>query len=182
MRMAKKSRISTKGGLTVTDTDHGYRRVLDEFDGAGSIEVGMVGPEAERKHPKADMTVAELAAIHELGLGVPTRQWLRGWFDANQARVQADMKIATELMMLGYSRKQAFTELGQTWADEIRKRILAGEVPPPLAATTIASKGGETRPLVETETLAQAVSYKLSLPMFKSILNRGMAAALRRGR
>lgn len=179
--MAKrvKSRV---GAVTITDTDNGFSQVMDEFEGAGTIEVGMVGPEAERKHPKADMTVAELAAIHELGLGVPARQWLRGWFDLNQARVQSDMETATELIKLGYSRKQAFTELGQTWADEIRGRILRGEVPPPLSATTIASKGGETRPLVETETLANAVNYKLTLPFIKSIASKAIRAGLRKRR
>lgn len=59
-------------------------KALDEWmkalDRKISIKVGIIGKEAEKKHPDSGLTNAELGAIHEFGATIKTTKAMRGWF------------------------------------------------------------------------------------------------------
>lgn len=150
----------------IRDTDKGYQKTLSVFKNLGlSISVGVLGPPAEAAHRDQKgqaqaITVGEVAAIHELGLGVPERSWLRAWFEANHRTVIADIKAGMVQIAQGRLTPEALLEvLGQKYVGEIRKRTQAG-IDPPLAQSTIDRKGSST-PLIDTGQLWSAITYEV---------------------
>jgi hypothetical protein len=166
--------------VKVEDTDLGFARVAQMMGEMGAIALGVQGKEAEEQHPNSELKVGQVAAIHELGIGVPTRSWLRSWIDANQKRMADETAEALRRVMKGASRKAELIELGKKWTDDVRDQIDKGKIGPALAARTIARKGGETRPLVDSKALMNAITYKLFLPQLKSILDKPQRIAARK--
>lgn len=170
------------GRVTIEDTDHGFARLAETLGELGSVVLGVQGKEAEKPHPSADgLTVGEIASIHHEGKGPPRRRWLEGWLEKNAARMRAEAAIELQDVIAGKTtRNKALQRLGYKWCAELRDWIWAGKVTPPLAASTIQRKGGETRPLVDTHTLVNAITYKVFLPQLKSIRDTAQRAAARR--
>lgn len=144
----------------VSVSDRGASRLLRAVEQANfRIRVGVVGKDAEKQHPGAKMTIAQLAEIHELGLGVPERSFLRAWLEANEAGVEADMRQATKKILLGkLTPEQAAKLLGARWVGQLQVWIAAGNVQPPLAESTKARKGSDV-PLIDTGQLRSAISF-----------------------
>ena len=109
----------------------------------------------------APLTVVDIGIIHEFGLGVPERSFIRAWCDANTKRVQAAMRrLLTGVVQGKYDRAQALTLLGLWIQGEIQKYISRGVPPLPNAQATIDRKGS-SRPLIDTGQLRAAVSFAL---------------------
>ena len=154
---------------TVTDKDHGYKKLAAELGGAGTLTLGVQGKEATQKHPESDLTIGQVAAIHELGIGVPERSWLRSWMDANEQRMKQETASAYAAFIAGrVSRKKALEGLGFKWVRELRENIELGRITPPLAASTIARKG-HAIPLLATGSVKNAITFKLFLPQARNI-------------
>jgi hypothetical protein len=180
----------TKVTVTVEDRDHGYKKLAASLGDMGTITLGVQGKEAEEPHAEAGnsryggpsgLTKGQVAAIHELGLGVRPRSWLRKWMDTNESRMLAQTKAAFQEVMAGKTtRNKALQELGYEWTQELRDEIWEGKITPPLEANTVARKGGESRPLLETGDLMNAITYKVFLPQAKSIRNTLQRAAVRK--
>ncbi len=164
--------------VKVKDKDRGYRKLMHELAG-GEITLGIID-KAELPHPSSDLTIGELAAIHELGIGVPERSWLRSWIDGNRAYIESSSAQAWQQIATGkLSRKDALDRLGRDWANQIQENILQGNIIPPLAASTVASKGHSV-PLIDTMTLIEAIDYELKLKNIKSIRDAGVREVVRR--
>ncbi len=177
--MARKKSTKLRGGVEIVEDSSRFYKLLGEL-GPAQIQVGMVDEEADKIHPNSTLTTGEIAMMHELGLGgMLERSWLRSWFDTNTDQCTRDLNAAMELVLQGHSRRSVYEMLGEQWVKSLQDNILAGRIRPPLAASTIASKGGETRPLVDTQTLVHAISYKLFLPQIKSIADSALRQALR---
>ncbi|MEY4507947.1 MAG: hypothetical protein RLZZ450_69 [Pseudomonadota bacterium] len=164
----------------VKEKGPGFAKLISELAG-GTITIGVQGEEATMQHPNTDLSVGELAAVHELGLGVKERSWLRSWFDQNQARIQAETRAAlAQVAVRRVSRKQALEELGYRWTDEIRENIQMGRITPPLAQATIDAKGHDI-PLLESGVLMNSITFRLFLSQIKSVADPSLRAALRAG-
>lgn len=129
---------------------------MKSIDESPGTFVGILSEgKAKQPHPKAEgLTMAQLGAIHEFGLGVPERSFLRSFRDQ-----RAD-DIGKVFLLLVQRRgvSQAVWELlGQWCVGEIQKRIAAG-TPPPNAPSTIARKGSST-PLIDTGQLRSSITY-----------------------
>lgn len=150
----------------IKDVDQGYQKTLHIFRNLGlSLSLGVMGEAGARPHRDPNgkagaLTVGEVAAIHELGLGVPERSWLRAWFEANHKMVIADVKAGMVQIAQGRLTPEALLDLlGQKYVGEIRKRIQAG-IDPPLAQETIDRKKSST-PLIDTGQLWSAITYEV---------------------
>lgn len=164
---------------SVHDKDKGYAKLAADLDGMGTVTLGVQGNEASAQHPNAGMSVGALATMHELGLGVPERSWLRKWMDLNQARMLKETKTALKEVTAGRTtRKKALAALGYRWVVELRDWIAAGNVTPPISASWAAAKG-HSIPLLDTATLVNAITYKLFLPQIKSIKGSKQRAVVR---
>jgi hypothetical protein len=117
----------------------------------------VLGEKAAADH--GGLTVGDLAEIHEFGLGVPERSFLRAWFDANREKIQETLRSAHRQVLLGKLTPQKAGELiGMKFVGEIQTWIGSGKVKPPLAPSTIERKGSSV-PLIDTGQLRAAISY-----------------------
>jgi hypothetical protein len=165
--------------VKIRQRDRGYRKLVKELAG-GEITVGVLGQKAEEPHPDSELTVGQLAAVHELGLGVPERSWLRSWIDGNQRRIEQLSEQVWENISSGrLSRKVALEQMAATLVQEIQENVLQGGITPPLAESTITRKGHDT-PLVDTKTLVSAIDYELKLKQIKSVHDRAQREILLR--
>lgn len=147
-------------------TDNGAVETLAIFRRLGlELDVGVLGPAAEAPHRDADgqpgpLTVAEVAAFHELGLGVPERSFVRAWFEANHQEVLNDLRAGLQAVVQRRLTPEQVTDLiGQKCVAGIRQRIVAG-IDPPLAESTIARKKSAT-PLIDTGQLWSAITWEV---------------------
>lgn len=146
--------------MAVRDEDRGYKALVETVFKFGKpvVHVGIL--EADGGEDHGGMTVAEVAAIHEFGLGVPERSFLRAWFDENEDRAREAIRRLLVSVIAGKRTKEQALELFGQWAQgEIQARIAAG-IPPGLAESTIAKKGSSV-PLIDTGQLRSAISYMI---------------------
>ena len=125
-------------------------------------DVGVIGTGAAEGHEgsTSDLTVAQIAEIHEFGLGVPQRSWLRDTIEENLPRIE--QAIAQESLNIQTGRatyEQALGRIGAFVQGLIQVRI-AGGIPPGLADSTIARKGSST-PLIDTGQLRSSITYEV---------------------
>lgn len=112
-----------------------------------------------------DLTNAQIASIHEYGLGkVPARPFIRPPFDKNH-KTYVDMLAKGLRKAMRNLNPRAFPMLleliGQKMVADIKNYVTQGTgVPPPLSPATIKRKGS-SRPLVDTGQLLNSVTYQV---------------------
>jgi hypothetical protein len=198
--------VPAKGGIKVRITDTKLRSSVAALFGSkpAAVKVGIFGATGEepvklgdereggkkakelfeqsRQNIKAGsepkrITVAELATIHEFGLGVPERSFIRSYFDANTERVRGMLfTLMQKEIMRTIKSGQPFTDrqrlavldkLGLAMQREIQARIANSEILPPLDSKTIDRKGSST-PLIDTGQLRSSITFQSSLDGFAS--------------
>lgn len=136
--------------------------------GRAEVRAGVVGEQAAAPHPEADLTIGELAILHEFGNEdrgghIPERSFVRktmrdpaavAGFAVEQARLVRQV-IAGQI-----SRDEALRRMGEFMTARIKETILNHQVRPEDAPSTVAAKGHDT-PLLETGVLAEAVSFEI---------------------
>ncbi len=139
---------------TIIDRDKGYSRLLKlASQKMPTVKVGVIHDEQHKDSP--GRSVGEIAEIHELGLGVHARPWLRPVVDGRRAFVLARLKRVAEAVALGrLTAKNGMGLLGLDLVRVIKDRIIAG-IPPELAESTRArkrNKAGQYKdtPLINT--------------------------------
>lgn len=130
--------------------------------GRGEVRAGIVGSKATEIHEGTDITNAVLGLIHELGLGVPERSFVRKTlrdpaFRAEFAALQG--RCAAAVMMGKMDRDRALGLLGAFAAGKIQRTIIDDQVQPELAAATIEAKHS-AKVLVETGQLVGAIGFE----------------------
>lgn len=166
--------MSGKANVKIKITDKGAARSASQLFGAkkASVTVGVFGEEGEKQAEGEPITMVELAAVHEFGLGVPERSFIRSYFDANADRVStALLKICKAQLELAVREgrpstnselRRVLSKLGLFMVGEIQARIGNGEITPELAEKTIQRKGSST-PLVDTGQLRSSITYEIEL-------------------
>lgn len=110
---------------------------------------------------RAPLTVADIATIHEYGLGHnPERSFIRAWADENKsANEKALIKIGQAVVEGKFTAEQGLDRAGLLFVAQIQKRI-KGNIPPPLNAATIKKKKSST-PLINTGQLWTSIRHKV---------------------
>lgn len=152
----------------IRDKDNGFRALLERMRKAthpNELTVGI--HEAEGSAPKeeedggsSELTLAEIAAIHEFGYeegGIPRRSFINDWADENEAKHKAQLETMAKAIVAGKvaSVEQGLARLGSLYAGEVQKRIADG-IEPPLSESTVKRKGSST-PLIDTGQLRASV-------------------------
>jgi hypothetical protein len=175
--------------VKVTDTDKGAKALLARLLKNGALSVGVLTEQASQPHeakesvdrikdifkgPGATLTIGEIAAIHEFGLGTaPRRSFLAGWVDENQAEIKNVVDKGAKALVSGKlsGPLQFLNQLGAWAVGSIQKRM-AQNIPPPLAPATIARKGSSVAPatiarkgssvaLIDTGQLRSSITYRV---------------------
>jgi hypothetical protein len=141
-------------------TDKGKLPKGKSFVKAGRI--GIQGSKASAPHGQGKgQTIGEIAAEHELGLGVPQRSFLRAYTDQEDKTIRQRLKDAALRIELAGSTPDK--EIGLICARiqaGVQEYIANGQVEPPNAPATIARKGSST-PLIDTGQLRSAITWEL---------------------
>lgn len=169
--------------MTVRERDNGANALLRRMREQATVKVGVIGDEAEaskkvkvRGKPKGRRkkgrgkkgkfkviltgnTVVEIATIHEFGMGVPERSFIRAFVDENEALIKKKIRTLGKKIVKGtLSSKQALDILGVWLTGKIQSRIAKG-IPPALAQATIDRKGS-SKPLINTGQLRSSITHE----------------------
>jgi hypothetical protein len=148
---------------TIKDTDHGYRDLMRRVQQArgAAVSVGITSESGEKAHDEAEgMTVLDIGAIHEFGIGVPERSFIRGWFDAFRDQARKLIKAAMEAVVAGkLTKAQALDMVGVRLQGECQKNMTTAPFEPLKRATIL--RKGSSKPLIDTGQLRSSITYKV---------------------
>jgi hypothetical protein len=151
------------GVVSIKDNRRDFDRLQKELAklAHADISLGVQGSEASQMHGTSNATVADIAAFHEFGLGVPQRSFLRGWADEDKDRIAKVMQNVLKVVTKGkMSAEQGLNQAGAIFVGWIQLRI-SNRIPPPLASSTIARKKSDV-PLIDTGQLRSSITYRVS--------------------
>lgn len=167
--------------VKVDDRDRGYRRTVATFGqlDQAEIELGVFGDKAARSHPDSDLTVGQLAAIHELGLaGQEPRPAVGQWTDQNEQAVFDDIMSAAQVALRGVPLPQTLEAVSKKWVAGVQGFVLSGQVRPLNSPETVSRKGDD-RPLVGfTQTLVDAIDAKVKLKGMQRYAKKWLRAGI----
>lgn len=131
--------------------------------GRAEVRAGVVGPKAQEIHGDTGLTNAVIGLIHELGLGVPERSFVRKTlrdpaFVAEFSALQA--RIAKAVLAGKMDRDRALGLLGAFAAGKIQRTIVDDQVEPELQPATVERKGS-SKVLVDTGQLVGAIGFEI---------------------
>jgi len=153
--------------VKITDKDRGAAEMIARMIAHGALSFGVLGAEGDQpaeQHNggKSTITVSEVAAIHEFGLGsAPRRSFLADWADEKKAEIQNVVMRGGAALARGRisSPKQLLEQIGQWAVGSIQARM-ATNIPPPLAPATIKRKGSSVA-LIDTGQLRSSITYRV---------------------
>ena len=145
---------------SVKDIDRGLNSLLARMAKSKGLTLSVGIHDAEGNAPHGPTTVGEIGTIHEFGLGVPERSFLRSWADENAGENQALIKVVGEKVVKGLDIQTGLDQLGLKFVAGIQGKISQG-VPPPNAPSTVAKKGSST-PLIDTGVLRSSIRHKVT--------------------
>lgn len=124
------------------------------------ISVGIHEDEGSKSHGKG-LTTADVGAIHEFGLGVPQRTFIRGYFDESQGDIEQMQDAALQRIIDGADPLAEAERVGLKLESGMKERILA-RINPPLAESTKRKRGANAVPLVATSQLLGAIRSRVT--------------------
>lgn len=136
---------------------------------ASYVKAGVLGTshKSKGKQRTDGLTNAQLASIHEYGLGdVPARPWIGPPFRANRQKYMARLVKAYKKALKDGEPAQVIKELerlGFLMAADIKNYVTQSPlpgVPPPNAPATIARKGS-SRTLVDSSQMVNSVTHQV---------------------
>ncbi len=164
--------------VTVKDDATKLNRLLARLLNKGALSVGILSEAAAKTHeakegsidrikdifkaPADLLTIGELAAIHEFGLGsVPQRSFLQGWADENKEQIKTVVRKGAQALVSKRldSPLQFLNQVGSWAVGQIQVRM-AANIPPPLSPITIKRKGSSVA-LIDTGQLRSSISFRV---------------------
>lgn len=147
----------------VKDTDRGFRNLIRALgkDKELVLTVGVHGPEGGvPAEGDSRLTVTEVATIHEYGLGVPERSFIRGWADETRTENEDNLRKIAEAVVKGkFDLRTGLERYGLRCVGSVQRRI-SGNIPPPLAQVTIDRKGSSVA-LIDTGQLRSSIRHQV---------------------
>lgn len=143
-------------------TDHGADALVARLARMAASplasEVGVIGDDAGAEHG-ADLTTADVALFHELGLGVPRRSWLADAITENEALIAQTLAEFDKRIVLGQIEERVALDQFGAWLVGLIQQRIANGISPPLADSTEARKGSST-PLIDTGQLRSSITNR----------------------
>lgn len=147
----------------IRDIDRGYKRMFRNLRKHHRQDLVLtVGVHAAAGgHKSAAMTVAEVGAFHEFGLGNnPERSFIRAWFDKTKGTNRKLLLAVYRKILRGkMDEAQALGIMGAAFVGQIQERIAKG-IRPKLKPETVDRKGSSV-PLIDTGQLRASVTWEV---------------------
>jgi len=160
--------LAAPQSLIITVGIHGQEGGDGHLAGSSFAEDGALEP------GRSPLTVAEVAAFHEFGVGpfqlpsgavhpgIPQRSFIRGWFDESQPFIAETLRAQMRLVIAGkLPVEKAGARIALAFEGSVKQRIAKG-IAPPLSPVTVAAKGS-SKPLIDRGQLRAAVRGKATL-------------------
>ena len=151
---------------SVKDEDRGYHALIKRLTGDATrkhdLTIGIHEAEGSQTARGTEaLTVAQLGAFHEFGLGVPRRSFIADWFDDTKAEHEEQLRKMAKAVVAGTvpSIEIALERLGNRYVGEVQRRIRQG-IPPPLKPATIKRKGSSVA-LIDSGQLWTSLRYRV---------------------
>lgn len=145
------------------ETDRGYSQIRENLRKAKGSRVD-VGLFAEGKHPDSEMTVTEIAAVHEFGspaAGIPERSFIRSTVDEKKREHRRLARTIFHRILDGdLTAHQGLSLFGELIVGDVKRKLTALKTPP-LKASTISAKGGKSKPLIHTGTMRSRIRKRV---------------------
>lgn len=113
----------------VTVKDNGLKQLLKSLHELPTVTVGVHQEAGAALSSSGDATVAEVAAFHEFGLGVPERSWLRDFVDENRTELLSMLRASALEVAKGANAHRQMERFGLAVVGMIKERIIAGIEP-----------------------------------------------------
>jgi hypothetical protein len=126
-----------------------------------TLRVGIMESTADTPHPKDGKPIGDIAFFNEYGtITTPARSFIRDWVDGNIDNIAKQLgNDVLRVLMTDEAMRTALTKRGSAYRKAIIRRIKQ-RIPPPNAPSTLAQKHGDT-PLIDTQTLIDAIRYEV---------------------
>lgn len=145
--------------VTFKDRDRGWKKARKAVRDRRN-QYTTVGVHANRGARSDVANNLMLAMVHEFGLGVPERSFIRDTIDSNESVYKTFIRKLAEQVVFGrITQKQAVQLLGLKVKADMKNRIAAG-IDPPNAPLTVVRKGSST-PLIDTGQLVNAIDFEV---------------------
>lgn len=168
--------------VTVKISDKGVIKTGRALFGrkAASVTVGVFGDKgaqpastaSDEGEGQASLTIAQLAEIHEFGLGVPERSFIRSFFDGREAEIGAMLNalmkqllnkaIKTGKAISDGDKRKVLEKIGLYCVGQIQGRMANGDITPALSQRTIDRKGSSV-PLIDTGQLRSSITHEVEI-------------------
>ena len=151
--------------MPVIDKDLGWSKLAAKVAQLAGrdphVLVGVQGSEARAQHQGSDMTVVEVATVHEFGTErVPERSFIRAAIDEQQVKLQQTSAALGRGVVLGtFTPRQALELLGHEAVGIMQQRI-SDRIEPPNAPSTVARKKSSV-PLVDKGQLRGSITHRV---------------------
>lgn len=146
----------------MTIKDLGFNKILKELRTLqrSEVAVGIVGSEAQTRHPDSDYTLAEIAAVNEYGSEdghVPERPAHRNCAADNQSEIASNTQAAIKAVLNGATAQQVMDRIGVWYTGKVKQAILDLDSPPNAPATIARKKS--SNPLIDTGRTRNSVTH-----------------------
>lgn len=131
---------------------------LDELN-KSKVYVGVTKDKNQRE--KGEATNALIAYVHEFGIGVPERSFMRSTIIENAQKYQKINRdnILPAIRSGTLTAEECYRRLGTIAQSDMQQKIVNGSFKP-LKEETIKRKGS-TKPLIDTGALRQSITYEV---------------------
>jgi hypothetical protein len=149
--------MSSKTGVVVKDIDLGYGRLLRKIKRKKSLKLS--AGVLDGTYPDGT-SVVYVAKLHEFGIGVPKRSFIRDTVDEYRKDISDKLKRAGGRVVRGADEARQLASIAGFVTRMIKDRIRSG-IAPANAPSTIAKKGSST-PLRDTDRLIESIKSKVT--------------------
>ena len=149
---------------TVIDKDLGYKKIMESIKSIAAnspaVTVGIHAKEGSESHAKTELTNVQLGTIHEYGLGVPERSFIRQTFDMNRDKYQKALDGAARGVSSGKaSVVEGLKALGMFIVSTMQERIEKNSPQFKELAEVTKKRKGSSKPLIDTGQLKNSITY-----------------------
>lgn len=152
-----------RNGMRLSIKDSGAIRIARNI--RLELSVGVHPEDGDIRHDGSDLTVGQIAEIHEFGnsaVNIPARKWVRGWFAQYRREVEHRLTDALRRMTLMQRfRGEPLKEIADYMTETMQGRILGGKIKPKNTASTLERKAPELRALVESHQFVTSIQSKV---------------------
>ncbi len=129
---------------------------------ASVVTIGIHEEEGNAQHGDEGVTIADVGAFNEFGLGVPERSFIRGWADENEEKNKERLRKIGQAVVTGKisSPTVGLKRFAVLAVADVQARISDGGAFQENAPSTVARKGS-SKPLIDDGILRSSITAKV---------------------